>query len=194
MANRPLTEAEIAALPIQALLVRAGLITIDHLSEALRENVETKRAVEDIVVERGWVPAATIEELRAMKGLPPSAPTAAVPAATAAEVPAPSSPTPAPAAADTPAPPAPAAADMPATPALAPRPVAGAQFHVRLSLVGGARLNLGAFPTADDGQRYASEILEAVLRPDPGVWPQFGNRLVRPDAVVSVEVARHADD
>jgi hypothetical protein len=31
-------------------------------------------------------------------------------------------------------------------------------------------------------------------RPEPGVWPRFGNRLVRPEAVASIEISRRRDD
>ena len=66
--RRELSAEELASLPLQALLVRSGRLSIDQLSDALRENVSTGlRAVEDIAVSRGWVPADELEELRRAK-------------------------------------------------------------------------------------------------------------------------------
>ena len=54
---RPFGVEELKTLPLQALLVRSGALTIEQLSEALRVNVATGRNVEEIAVERGWVTA-----------------------------------------------------------------------------------------------------------------------------------------
>ena len=85
--RRELSQEEIATLPLQALLVRAGHITLDQLADALRENVATGRSVEDIALSRGWLSAAQLDALRAAKqnyapGAP--APVAQPPAAPAA--------------------------------------------------------------------------------------------------------------
>ncbi len=65
--RRELSQEEIATLPLQALLVRAGHITLDQLADALRENVATGRSVEDIALSRGWLSAAQLDALRAAK-------------------------------------------------------------------------------------------------------------------------------
>src|SRR6188508_1609771 len=65
--RRELTQEEIATLPLQALLVRAGHITLDQLADALRENVATGRSVEDIALSRGWLAAEQLDTLRAAK-------------------------------------------------------------------------------------------------------------------------------
>src|SRR6185312_6049547 len=82
--RRELSQEEIATLPLQALLVRAGHITLDQLADALRENVATGRSVEDIALSRGWLAAEQIDALRAAKqSYAPAAPPAQAPPAPA---------------------------------------------------------------------------------------------------------------
>src|SRR5215218_6215057 len=64
---RELTEDELVKLPMQALLVRLGRMSLDQLAEALRENVATGQAVDEIAISRGWVAAAEVAHLRAAK-------------------------------------------------------------------------------------------------------------------------------
>ena len=148
--RRELSQEEIATLPLQALLVRAGHITLDQLADALRENVATGRSVEDIALSRGWLAADQLDALRAAKqSYSPSAPAAApapVAQAPVAHAPPRSAPAPvveayapppapapvveAPAAPmpvyEAPAPPAPVVQAPPPAPAPAPAPVAEA--------------------------------------------------------------------
>jgi hypothetical protein len=65
---------------------------------------------------------------------------------------------------------------------------------VFLYLRGGARIWAGRFESLDLAERRAHEIVRALIRPEPGVWAQFGNRLIRPDAVVSIELAPRRED
>jgi hypothetical protein len=243
--RRELTREEIATLPLQALLVRAGYLTLDQLADALRENVATGRAVEDIALSRGWLSAESLEALRAAKASaapgapapvaqPPAAPAPApvqqAPVAAMAPIAAPVAPVapvappapapvyeapPAPAPAPAPvveapppapapvveaaAPPAPAPAPVAQTPA-APAPVfeappvpasarADTSVGVFLNLEDGARIWAGRFDSVEDAEQHAQNLTESLVRPEPGVWPRFGDQLVRPDAVVSVEVS-----
>ncbi|HZB23713.1 MAG TPA: hypothetical protein VE444_07685, partial [Gaiellaceae bacterium] len=89
-----LTHEEISTMPVQALLVRRGLLSIDQLSEALRENISTGRLVEDIAVQRGWVPADEVQRLYAAKQAlsPNSVPAPAPPPAPAPVAPPPPAP------------------------------------------------------------------------------------------------------
>ena len=245
--RRELSQEEIATLPLQALLVRAGYITLDQLADALRENVATGRAVEDIALSRGWLSAEQLESLRSAKqsyapGAPaPAAEAPAAPAPVAQALVAPPAPAPAPAPAPlveapvapapfAPAPvaqappPAPApvveapppapepAAHAPVAPAPAPAPAAapapapapapiveapparakdGADTSVGvfLNLEDGARIWAGRFDSLEEAEQHAQNLTESLVRPEPGVWPRFGDQLVRPDAVVSVEVS-----
>ncbi len=197
--RRELSQEEIATLPLQALLVRAGHLRLDQLADALRENVATGRAVEEIALLRGWLSAEALDALRVSKAsYTPGAP---APAAQAAAAPAPVAQAPAPPAAPTPvseAPPAPAApvaqaptAPAPVVEAQAARAPVGADTSVGvfLNLEDGARIWAGRFDSLEDAERHAQNLTESLVRPEPGVWTRFGDQLVRPDAVVSVEVS-----
>ena len=222
--RRELSQEEIATLPLQALLVRAGHITLDQLADALRENVATGRAVEDIALSRGWLSAQQLDALRAAKqgsaaaaAAPAPAPLEQAPApAPVAEAPAPPAyapvpvapppPPPAPVyeappvAQAPPPPPAPAPVAPVAPVAEAPAPIveappvpatngADTSVGVFLNLEDGARIWAGRFDSLEDAERHARNLTESLVRPEPGVWPRFGDQLVRPDAVVSVEVS-----
>lgn len=239
--RRELSQEEIATLPLQALLVRAGHLTLDQLADALRENVATGRAVEDIALSRGWLSAESLDALRVAKASyapgapapaaqPPAAPAPApveqapvalptpAPVFEAPPAPAPAPapvfeapPAPAPAPVVEPPPPAPApVVEAVAPPAPAPAPVAQApaapapvfeapparpevgadtSVGVFLNLEDGARIWAGRFDSLEDAEQHAQNLTESLVRPEPGVWPRFGDQLVRPDAVVSVEVS-----
>lgn len=221
--RRELSQEEIATLPLQALLVRAGHITLDQLADALRENVATGRAVEDIALSRGWLSAQELDALRAAKQgyaaaapapaqveqAPPPVPVAEAPASAPAPAPAPVAPPPpppapvyeAPPVAQAPPPPPPPAPVAPVAPvAEAPAPIveappapatngADTSVGVFLNLEDGARIWAGRFDSLEDAERHAQNLTESLVRPEPGVWPRFGDQLVRPDAVVSVEVS-----
>ena len=230
--RRELSQEEIATLPLQALLVRAGHITLDQLADALRENVATGRSVEDIALSRGWLAAEQLDALRAAKqsyapAAPAQAPAAPAPAPLAEAYVPPPAPAPAPAPVveappvapmpvyEAPAPPAPVVQAPPPAPAPAPAPVAEApapapapaptpvveapaervsagadtSVGVFLNLEDGARIWAGRFDSLEEAEQHAQNLTESLVRPEPGVWPRFGDQLVRPDAVVSVEVS-----
>ena len=213
--HRDLSAEELAALPLQALLVRTGKLTLDQLSEALRENVSSGRAVEEIAVGRGWVSAEELESLRQAKAAyapappapappPPPAPVAAAPPPPVTAAPAPPSVSVAPA---PPPPPIAAVPEPPHAPAPAPPPAAvvapapaqsddatSESVGVFLNLEDGSRIWVGRFEDAAAGQRRAQEIIDSLMRPEPGQWARFGNRLIRPESVVGVEVSPRRDD
>jgi hypothetical protein len=60
---------------------------------------------------------------------------------------------------------------------------------VFLHLSSGERIWAGRFDSTDLAEQRATEIVRALNRPEPGVWAKFGNRLIRPSAVVSIELA-----
>ena len=195
-----LTHEEISTMPVQALLVRRGLLSIDQLSEALRENISTGRLVEDIAVQRGWVPADEVQRLYAAKQAlsPNSVPAPAPPRAPAPVAPPP--PAPMQFAPQPVAPPPPPAAMPPPAPVEAERPPivqtgeGSPTVGVFLNLADGERVWVGRFATAADGERRAEEIINSLMRPEPGVWPRFGNRMIRPGSVVAIEVSRRRED
>lgn len=194
-----LTQEEIRTMPVQALLVRRGLLSIDQLSEALRENISTGRLVEDIAVSRGWVPADEVQRLYAAKHAldpgsvpspppPPAPPPVAQPPVQVAPQPVAPPPAPAPA-------PVPSAAPVTADrPPIVQTGEGSATVGVFLNLADGERVWVGRFATAEDGERRAEEIINSLMRPEPGVWPRFGNRMIRPGSVVAIEVSRRRED
>ena len=223
--SRELTREEIATLPVQALLVRAGILSIEQLSEALSENLSTGRPVEDIAVARGWVPAEEVARFYAAKQAltqaptnlqppaPPEQPQVAPAPAQQAAPPPPEFPLAPPPQPVTPAPPPPLQVAPPPPPPPAPLSIApepseeprlpivqtahaagDASVGVFLNLADGERLWVGRFASVEDGERRAEEIIDALMRPEPGVWPRFGNRLVRPGSVVAVEVSRRREE
>src|SRR5262249_18695787 len=81
--------------PPEAELVEAGRLTMGQLARAHRDRLETGKHVLDIIVERGWVSAEEVAELREAYGIqtpPPPAveavpdPVAAPPAVTCVSV------------------------------------------------------------------------------------------------------------
>jgi hypothetical protein len=75
--------------PPEAELVEAGRLSMGQLAQAHRDRLETGKQVLDIIVERGWVSAEEVADLRAAYGIedPPPAPIQAAhePEAPAAE-------------------------------------------------------------------------------------------------------------
>src|SRR3954469_16330962 len=67
--------------PVEARLVQAGKLSMGQLAQAHRDRLETGKPVLDIIVERGWVTAEEVAELRAAHGIeaPLIAPMQAVP-------------------------------------------------------------------------------------------------------------------
>jgi hypothetical protein len=210
--HRDLSPEELAALPLQALLVRTGRLTLDQLSDALRENVSSGRAVEEIAVARGWVSPEDLENLRQAKAayapatVSPPAPVAPAPPPPVAVVPAPAPAPPPPPVAPAPAPPPVAVAPTPApAPVPAPPPATmtepepassngSGSVGVFLNLEDGSRIWVGRFDDAESGQLRAQEIINSLMRPEPGQWARFGNRLIRPESVVGVEVSPRRDE
>ena len=76
-------------------------------------------------------------------------------------------------------------------PAAAPHDDSVAVF---VHLSSGERIWAGRFDSGVLAEERAVEIVRALNRPEPGVWAKFGNRLIRPDAVVSIELAPRRDD
>jgi hypothetical protein len=114
---------------------------------------------------------------------------------------------PAPAPAPPPAPVAPVPPPAPAAaPVASPQPVQMQQqadavapqtdetVAVFLHLSSGERIWAGRFASIELADERAREIVHALNRPEPGVWAKFGNRLIRPEAVVSIELAQRREE
>src|SRR5919201_787293 len=66
-------------LPLEAQLVRMGLLTLEQLAEANRTRLENGGTVADIVVANGWVTPEQIAVLNAESAAPEPAPLFALP-------------------------------------------------------------------------------------------------------------------
>ena len=118
---------------------------------------------------------------------PVPAVTYAPPAASAAPVPTPMQP-----AVPVPPPAAPAVAQPPE-----PEPQQqqqDASVAIFLHLSSGERLWVGRFNSEEQALQRAQDIVRTLVRPEPGVWAKFGQRLIRPEAVVSIELANRRED
>jgi 2-oxoglutarate dehydrogenase E2 component (dihydrolipoamide succinyltransferase) len=192
-----------ADLPLEAQLVRMGLLSLEQLAEANRTRLESGGTVADIVVANGWV---TPEQIAVLTG-EPVAPAEPTPEPTpVVEISPPPAPAPEPETAPSlqlaePAPPAPAPAPEPllAPPAPAVEPVApiaaspsAGTFCVALRLQGGERVDVLTRVDEPSAQARAREIVSELARVRPDEWPHYAGRFLRPDAIVSVDV--FADD
>ena len=82
-------------------------------------------------------------------------------------------------------------APAPAAPApVAPQPEpSDSTIGVFLHLTSGERMWVGRFSTQEEAEQHAQLLVTQLIRPELGVWPRFGARLVRPEAVVSIELS-----
>ena len=78
----------------------------------------------------------------------------------------------------------------------APAPLAPPDESVAVfvHLSSGERIWAGRFDSAVIAEQRAMDIVRALNRPEPGVWAKFGNRLIRPEAVVSIELAPRREE
>ena len=98
---------------------------------------------------------------------------------------------------DPPAAPQPAVPQQPVQAVQAPAPVAmprDQSVAVFVHLSSGERVWAGRFDSGELAEQRAVDIVRALNRPEPGVWAKFGNRLIRPEAVVSIELAQRRED
>jgi hypothetical protein len=145
--------------PPEADLVQAGRLTMGQLSQAHRDRLETGKQVLDIIVERGWVSAEEVAELRAKHGIP-------------APVPAPVQAAPDPA---------------PAPPESEPPPAASARFTIGIRLNTGDLIPVGETDDGDKAIALGHAVVTD-LTEDDAAWPFFGGRYINPETIVSVDL------
>ena len=198
---------------LERKLLQFGLVTMDQLGEAMREEAATGRPVAEILIERGWVSQEQIAQL-----LEPAQPLAAAPEPVAVPTPAPvaelppepaapepsfldelpADPVPAPAPVAPPAPPAPepVAEVLPPEPvhvepepAPKPRPASPSSlaFHLYIRLSTGERIDANVFNDLNDARLHAEDLVKK-LSSNSHVWPHFGGRYIRPEAIISIDV------
>ncbi len=153
-------------LSIEAQVVRLGLLTPDQVATAMREEAETGRTFDEVVVGHGWMSEDDLVRVRA--------PEAAV---------APAAPAPAPVSAPEPAP-EPVAIAEPVR-AAAPTSTEKAS-EVFVHLTNGERISVGEFDDEEAAETRARELIR--LLESGGEWPQLDGRYIRPDAVVSIDI------
>lgn len=167
----PVAPPRPAAPSIEAQVVRLGLLTPDQVATAMREEAETGRTFDEVVVGHGWVSEEDLARVRA-----PEAPVAPAP-------PVPVAPPP-PALAAVPAPRPVAVPDPEPEPAPAPAHAPTAEVFVHLT--NGERISVGEFENEVAAETRVRELMKAL--DSGGDWPQLDGRYVRPDAVVSIGI------
>ncbi len=211
---------------LERKLLQFGLVSMDQLGEAMREEAATGRPVAGILIERGWVSQEQIAQL--FEATPPPAaaapepepfpvpvpvvefapPPVAEPAPSfLAEVPQQPAAVPAPEpelapVAPPPPPPAPepvaeVAPVLPEPVAVAPEPepapvapVAASPalaFHLYIRLSTGERIDASAYTNLNEARTGAEDLVKR-LSGDSRVWPSFGGRYIRPEAIISIDV------
>ncbi len=202
---------------LERKLLQFGLVTMDQLGEAMREEAATGRPVAGVLIERGWVsqeqiaqlfeptpcsqsrPSPSRSQLRWLPPEPEPEPTvlAEVPpeptpepiplAPPAPPAPAPAPPAPAPVVEVVPAAPEPAPAEPDPEPA---RPVAmpsSLAFHLYIRLSTGERIDANTFSDLTEARMHAEDLVKK-LASNSHVWPHFGGRYIRPEAIISIDV------
>lgn len=189
---------------LERKLLQFGLVTMDQLGEAMREEAATGHPVTAILLERGWVseeqiaqlldPAPQLAVAPEPAPVPPLVAVAEVPPEPApvpmAEVPPEPTPEPIPTLAP-PAPPAPepAAEVTPPAPAFDPSPAAPSSlaFHLYIRLSTGERIDANTFVDLNEARLHAEDLVKK-LASNSHVWPHFGGRYIRPEAIISIDV------
>ncbi len=149
--------------PLEAELVQRGKLSMGQLAQAHRDRLEKGGSVLDIVVERGWVTAEEVADLRAEHGIE----AAPAPVAPVEEAPAPS-PAPAPAPAPQPMPPA-------------------AAYRVAIRLTNDELVVAGEVDDSEKAEALALAVVADVTT-EGETWPRFQGRYLRPDTIVSVDI------
>jgi hypothetical protein len=185
VAAAPEAGVERPILPVESLLLRFRMITPDQLAEAMKEEALSGKTVATIVVEKGWVSEADMARLAAPDPTPApaavAAPAPVTPQVRAPEpvaAPAPVEPVPAPVAAPVPVPVAEAVAAPAAT---------GVRFQVLAHLANGERIEIAIADDADSARAAAIQAVQQLR--ESNEWPLLAGRYVRPEAIVSVDVA-----
>jgi hypothetical protein len=159
--------------PPEAALVEAGKLTMGQLAQAHGDRLETGKQVLDIIVERGWVPAEEVAQLREAYGI--EAPGPVAPAVQAVPEPVQAAPEPPP---ETEAPP----------------PAATLQrYKIAIRLKNSDLITAGETDGADKAAALGHAVV-ADLTQENGEWPFFGGRFINPETIVSVDLLSENPD
>lgn len=192
---------------IEHLLLRFGLVTLDQLSAAMREQTETGTPYTDALVRDGVLKAEDLARVAdRAPALAPDPEPEPDPPPLAAEVVREEEPTAAIAPVDVepiPVAPEPIAVEPEPEPAYEPTAVAPAPafvlepepapvatgFVVRGRLVNGEEIEIASVDDTATAQRIARDAMRACARSEGTDWPILNGRYVRPDSIVSIEVS-----
>jgi hypothetical protein len=86
--------------------------------------------------------------------------------------------------------PYPPAASQPAT--ADPAPAGDARYEVAIRLTNGERVEAGVFPTLDAAKEGAKALMTQVAVAAQGEWPFVSGRFLKPDTIVSVDIAEQS--
>jgi DNA polymerase III subunit gamma/tau len=156
-----------ALLPLESLLLRFGMITLDQLNEAMRDEAVTGTPVSRYIVERGWVSDEDIARVVTPPENPPAPPIATAPAPSVHPAP-------------TPVPDAPPEPEPQARPAVT--------FQVLAHLATGERIEIARSDDAASARSAAAKVMREIAEATTD-WPFLAGRFVRPEAIVSIDVA-----
>ena len=177
------TPPRTAPVSLEHLLLRFGLLSLDQLNAALREQNATGTPFTEVLVRDGVVSAADLE--RVLGDRPalvedttpePEAELEAAPELESA---------PEPEAAPEPEP-------VPAPPTVAydpPLPRVPPVFVVSGRLLNGEDVEIAPVEDAAEAQQIALDAMRACARAEGSDWPVLNGRYVRPQSIVSIEVA-----
>jgi Type II secretion system (T2SS), protein E, N-terminal domain len=94
----------------------------------------------------------------------------------------------------TPVAPEPAAPEAPTAEAPAAEEGAATLFRVLIRLTNGDRVDAGDFPDLEAAKQHAKSLMSQVADAESGDWPFVSGRFLKPDTIVSVDIAEHDGD
>jgi hypothetical protein len=149
--------------PPEADFVQAGKLSMGQLAQAHRDRLETGKPVLDIIVERGWVTAEEVAELRAAHGIEAPPVVHAVPE------------------------PVQAAPEPPPETEVPPPAANTAPYKIAIRLTNGDLITAGETEGADKAAALGHAVV-ADLTQEDGEWPFFGGRFINPETIISVDL------
>src|ERR671936_588858 len=152
--------------PPEAELVEAGKLTMGQLAQAHRDRLETGKHVLDVIVERGWVSAEEVAELRAAHGIEAPPPAPAEPVVEPAPEP---------------------EARLAPTPKPAQASGTAARYTIAIRLTTGELIEAGETEGSEKAAALGLAVV-ADLTKEGGDWPFFGGRYLNPETIVSVDL------
>jgi hypothetical protein len=158
-------------------------------SEAIAQAAPTPAPAEPAVAHAE--PAVTTEPAAAPEPFSSPEPALAPQPVLSPELPALAAPSPAPVPLPEPvSPPYPPAASGPAV-ADAPAPASGTLYEVTIRLANGERVEAGTFQELGAAKERAKELMAQVAAAGQVEWPFVNGRFLKPDTIVSVDIAEH---